>query len=95
MMNILPPTKPKKPFEAYRGDAPYVFVSYSHRDTGAVDAELVRLRRLGFNVWYDEGISPGSQWTDELAERINNCALFLFLVTPRSVKSRNCQDEAN
>jgi len=85
----------KRPFEAYRGDAPYAFVSYAHRDSQTVYPELARLKKLGFNVWYDEGISPGSHWSDELAERINNCALFLFMVTPRSVASRNCLDEAN
>ncbi len=85
----------KKPFEAYRGHAPYVFVSYSHRDREVVYIELVRLRKLGFNVWYDEGLSPGSRWSDELAERIANSALFLYFVTPGSVASANCQDEAN
>ena len=84
-----------KPFEAYRGDAPYVFVSYAHQDKEAVFIELVRLKKLGFNVWYDEGLSPGSRWSDELAERIANCALFVYFVTPRSAESINCQDEAS
>lgn len=95
MMNVVPLAKLNKPFEAYRGDAPYVFVSYSHQDKEAVYIELVRLIKLGFNVWYDEGLSPGSRWSDELAERIANCALFVFFVTPRAVASENCQDEAS
>ena len=45
-----------RPFPAYKGDEPYVFVSYSHSDASAVYPELVWLKESGFNVWYDEGI---------------------------------------
>lgn len=89
------PSAEPRPYESYRGNAPYLFVSYSHQDEAMVYAELIRLKKLGFKVWYDEGISPGSHWSDELAERITNCMLFLFFVTPRSVESQNCRDEAN
>lgn len=94
MAKVVPLTDLKKPFEAYRGDKPYLFVSYAHQDKEAVYIELVRLKKQGFNVWYDEGISPGSRWSEELAQRIANCSLFIYYVTPRSVVSRNCQDEA-
>lgn len=94
IIDMSPPAN-SGPYEAYRGDAPYVFVSYSHQDEAAVHAELLRLKKLGFKIWYDEGVSPGSHWSDELAERITNCKLFLFYVTPRSVASQNCRDEAN
>lgn len=83
-----------RPFAAYHGDDPYLFVSYSHRDTALVFPELERLRELGFNVWYDEGISPGTQWSDELAHRIDGCQQFVFFVTPRSAASQHCSDEA-
>jgi TolB-like protein len=84
-----------RPFPAYTGDEPYVFVSYSHDDAQAVYPELARLCEQGFNIWYDEGITPGLSWREELATAIDNCALFLMLVTPRSVNSPNCQKELN
>ena len=55
------------PFPAYDGDGPYVFVCYAHTDRAEIYPELIRLRDAGVNVWYDEGISPGSEWTEELA----------------------------
>ena len=85
------PTKP--PFEAYSGDAPFIFVSYSHTDSEAVYQELKWLRQQGFNLWYDEGISPGHDWPDELARAIESCGLFLLFVTPRSAQSENCSRE--
>lgn len=87
--------KLKPPFPAYKGDSNYIFVSYSHADTKLVYPQLERLKRLGYQVWYDEGVSPGSRWSDELAERINNCSLFLVLITPGVLKSPHCHDELN
>ena len=83
----------KKPFTAYQGDEPFVFVSYAHDDAEFVYPELVRLREQGVNIWYDEGISPGELFTNELANGIGNCETFLFFVSPSSVASRNCLNE--
>ncbi len=56
MTNIVPLKKLTKPFEAYRGDAPYAFVSYAHQDKEAVYIELVRLKKLGADVSLDNAI---------------------------------------
>lgn len=79
--------------EAYRGDEPFAFVSYDHRDSEAVFGELERLATAGLRVYYDEGINPGHRWHDDLANALEGCAVFVFFATSRSVRSRNCQDE--
>ncbi len=84
-----------RPFPAYEGDDPYIFVSYAHEDSAHVYPELQRLKDDGFNVWYDEGISPGASWREELAESILRCHLFIILVSPRSANSDNCLKEVN
>lgn len=63
----------ERPFAAYTGDEPYIFVSYSHQDVDIVNPQITRLKDVGFNVWYDEGISPGTNWRDELAETLSRC----------------------
>ncbi|MCH8142813.1 MAG: toll/interleukin-1 receptor domain-containing protein [Proteobacteria bacterium] len=65
------------PFPAYTGDEPYIFVSYAHADNEIVYPEIQWLRDQGFNVWYDEGISPGTVWRDELADSIEGSNLYL------------------
>ena len=85
----------KKPFKAYSGSEPYVFVCYSHDDAGDVYPELTRLKSDGFHIWYDEGIEPGLSWRDEVALAVSECSLFLFLVSPRSVTSPFCIQELN
>lgn len=77
-----------RPFPAYKGDEPYVFVSYSHSNSSAVYSELVWLKEAGFNIWYDEGISPGFAWRDEVALALTQCSVFLNFITPKSVKLR-------
>ena len=48
---------------------------------------------MGFNVWWDEGLSPGAEWRQELTQVLQNCSLILFLVTPNSVASQQCSRE--
>ena len=53
------------------------------------------MKDAGFNIWYDEGISPGATWRDEVALALTQCKVFLFYITPRSVASSNCLKEVN
>ena len=83
------------PFEAYAGDEPFVFVSYSHKDSGIVYPEIDRLHRSGFRIWYDEGIDPGNEWPEEVANALARCVFFLVFISPRSVESANVRNEIN
>jgi WD40 repeat protein len=46
-------------------------------------------------VWYDEGIEPGSEWPDAIANALNGAAAFVVMITPRAVSSRNVRNEVN
>jgi len=81
------------PQPPYKGDEPFVFVSYSHRDKEPVYAEIRWLQDQGINVWYDEGIEVGDEWTETLASAITDCMKFLFFITPNSVASEHCRRE--
>jgi len=85
----------KRPFPAYKGDEPYVFVCYAHENADVVYPELQRLHDAGVHIWYDEGVSPGARWSDELARALSGAALVLFFCTPQSAKSKHCQDEVS
>ncbi len=83
------------PITPYQGDEPYIFVSYSHRDSRVVHAQMTHLRDVGFNLWYDEGINLGFVWRDEIANSIDRSGLILFFVTRHSIDSDNCMKELN
>ena len=67
----------ERPLPSYDGDDAYIFVTYSHEDADLVYPHLRWLQDQGFNVWWDEGISPGAVWRAEVAEAIEH-ALFSF-----------------
>ncbi len=83
----------ERPFPAYDGDEPYVFVCYSHEDAELVYQELTWLRDHGVHIWYDEGITPGEEFPERLGKAILDASLLLFYVSPRSVASRHCRNE--
>ena len=85
----------EKPFAAYKGDLPYIFVCYAHEDSDAVYPEIAWLHDRGVNIWYDEGISPGLEWTEALASAIQGSTKVLFFVTPNSVIREHCRRELN
>ena len=84
-----------KPLSAYAGDESYIFVTYSHEDSDLVYPQIRWLQDQGFNVAWDEGISPGAVWRSELAQAIRECSLLLYFTTPNSVASEHCAREVN
>jgi len=81
------------PFDAYKGDAPYIFVSYAHKNSDIVYAHLTRLRNEGFRIWYDEGIDPGADWSDEIATALVHAEVFLIFISEAAVASHNVRKE--
>lgn len=86
-------TNLRPPFEAYCGEEPYIFVSYAHRDSEAVFAEIRAWHARGFRVWYDEGIDPGNEWPDEIARAAKACSLFVVFISNHSVVYANVRNE--
>lgn len=79
----------------FNANYPYIFISYSHRDTEQVVAIINHLRENGFNIWYDEGIDPGTEWAENIAQHVEECTYFIAFVTESYINSKNCKDELN
>jgi TolB-like protein/Flp pilus assembly protein TadD len=75
------------PFSPYRGDEPFAFVCYAHRNVETVYPELCWLSSQGVRIWYDEGISAGRRWHDEIAEAIDRCTSFIVFMSPDTAAS--------
>lgn len=85
----------KRPFPAYRGSEPYVFVCYAHRDAETVYADLVALDGHGVRIWYDEGIPAGSSWRGEIAAAIKGADRLLYFISDASLHSKHCLREVD
>ncbi len=80
-------------FTPYEGKKPYIFVSYAHKDSDRVFPILEELNRRGYRVWYDDGIAPGSEWPENIAQHLDGCSLTLAFISPSSIASANCRRE--
>ena len=78
---------------AYKGDKPYIFISYAHKDSEVVLPIIARLQEDGYRVWYDEGIVPGSNWDIYISEHLDQSSNVLGFLSKSYVKSQNCRDE--
>ena len=74
---------------------PFIFISYSHKDSDRVCPIIERLKKEGFNVWYDDGIEPGSEWDENIANHISQCGYFIAFISENYLGSSNCKDELN
>lgn len=80
-------------FKPYEGSEPYIFISYAHADAREVMRIASDMHDRGFNVWYDEGIAAGSEWTESVAEHLGGAALMVGFVSGAYVASANCRRE--
>ena len=83
----------ERPFPAYEGDEKYIFISYAHLDAEIVFPEIKKFHDEGYPVWYDQGLTPGQEWDDEIALALMDCSLLVVFISKNSMASNNVQDE--
>jgi hypothetical protein len=73
----------------------HVFISYARNDRSFVDGLANRLEKAKVSVWYDRGLRAGTDWPDELAEKLKNARACIMVFTPESVKSKWVKEKSN
>lgn len=73
----------------------YIFISYAHKDSERVLPVVQKLQESGYNVWYDDGIDPGTEWAVNIADHIEGCSYFLAFMSNAYLDSDNCKEEWN
>jgi len=80
---------------AYEGKEPYIFISYAHKDSELVFRVMDSLQDEGYRIWYDDGIMPGSEWPENIAQHLDAASMVIAMITPNSMDSHNCRREIN
>ena len=74
-----------------------IFITYSYADREAKDklvTYLATIKREGLiNIWYDNEILPGDKWRDSISDTLAEADILLYLVSPNSLASENCNRE--
>lgn len=77
----------------YDGNEPFIFVSYSHKDSDLVYQLIFRMQKDGFRVWYDDGIDPGSIYARNIGDHIQKCHHLLAFTSKNYINSEFCLNE--
>ena len=77
----------------YEGSENYIFISYAHKNSKEVLEIMRRMTAAGYRIWYDDGIAPGSEWPEYIADHLNRASVVLAFVSPESIASSNCRRE--
>jgi uncharacterized protein YfbU (UPF0304 family) len=72
-----------------------IFISYSRTDKALVRKLEPMIHNIygASSLWYDTALQGGVDWWSEIKNEIQNCQVFLFLISDASIKSQYCQDE--
>ena len=77
----------------YEGEKPYIFFSYCHEDSGKVYPVIERMAREGYRIWYDDGIHPGDDWPQVIAEHIERADVCIAAISENSSRSHSCKKQ--
>jgi len=70
------------------------FISYSRINKDFALKLARELRASGFSIWFDQlDIPAGARWDDEVEQALEDCEIFMVILTPASSKSDNVKDE--
>jgi formylglycine-generating enzyme required for sulfatase activity len=72
-----------------------IFVSYSRADRQFIEQFIPLIRRVYGNdsVWFDRDIVGGVNWWQMILSKIEQCDLFIYLISNESLESPYCRAE--
>src|SRR5262245_4419867 len=70
-----------------------MFVSYARGDHEAIKSLAQDLTDLDHVVWYDNELTGGQAWWDQVLLKIRECDLFVFGLSPDALESQACKLE--
>lgn len=77
----------------YEGDEPYIFFSYCHEDAWQNYPIIERMSHDGYRIWYDDGLHPGDEWPERIAEKLDGCTVCMAALSQNFSQSHNCKNE--
>ncbi|MCL6257467.1 toll/interleukin-1 receptor domain-containing protein [Aquiflexum sp. TKW24L] len=70
-----------------------VFLSYSRQNIEVLKPLIEDLQSTGINIWYDQTLTGGQKWWDNILWNIRECDVFIFCLSTESWNSQACRSE--
>ena len=71
----------------------YIFLSYRKKDRRYANELMKRIHEIpefrNIAIWYDEFLTPGEDFHENIAQALKSCALFTLVVTPNVLEEPN------
>ena len=72
---------------------PNIFISYQRQVQAFVDTLATDIIDLGHTVWFDQVLSGGQVWWEQILDEIRKCDVFAFVLTQAALDSQACLRE--
>ena len=70
-----------------------LFICYAHTDIWQVKQLVEVLQSGGHSLWFDDRLTVGEDWKQQISQNIRDSDTFLYILSPESVASEWCQWE--
>lgn len=70
-----------------------VFVSYNRQSKAIARTLTDDIKALGHTVWFDQELSGGQTWWNQILARIRESDVFVFILNPEALESTACKRE--
>lgn len=71
----------------------FIFLSYPHKIDDLAYKYIEALQKEGYRVWFDTGLQLGEDYNAMIATKIEECQIFLALLTKEYYESKYCRKE--
>ncbi|MGC1377084.1 MAG: SUMF1/EgtB/PvdO family nonheme iron enzyme [Anaerolineales bacterium] len=71
----------------------HIFISHSHKDKDYVQRLYRAMRDIGLDAWINDSIDYGSRWPYQIEKRLQECSIFLLVMSSDSKESDWVQNE--
>lgn len=79
----------------YDGTEPFLFFSYCRKNADEVYPIIEQMVCDGYRIWYDDGIKPGDDWLEVIADHLHRSHAVIVALTEEAAQSHNCRNEMN
>lgn len=83
------------PTAAYKGDRPFIFISYAHADIEEVHRDIERLQGYGYRIYYDGTEELGGIFATETLRAIQDCSFFILFLSLSALQSGKVHRETS
>jgi hypothetical protein len=70
-----------------------IFISYNRQSEAIARALADDIEALGHTVWFDQDLSGGQVWWNQILATVRDCDVFVFVLDPEALNSTACKRE--